>query len=99
MQQMTMTTSLWSSDGARHVLSANMTHVKVLVVGETAVGKTALVQSMCGEWSTGYGSGQQWTVGASVDVLLHSAHAGTPQERHYFVELFDIGSLHLLNCQ
>lgn len=40
-----MTTSLWRSEGAQHAPTVDLPRAKVVVVGESAVGKTALVQA------------------------------------------------------
>jgi len=90
-----MTTSLWRmDDGARQTPTVDMDKVKILVIGEPATGKSAFVQTLCGT-ST---SVRSWTVGASVEVFVHSYCAGTPQEKDYFVELFDIGGSRSYRC-
>jgi GTPase SAR1 family protein len=72
-----------------HARSCSYNELQVLVVGETGVGKSTFVQAVCG--GEPGPSAQPGTIGASVQVLLHAHHAGTPQECDYFVELFDIG--------
>lgn len=32
-----------------------------------------------------------WTVGCTVDVMLHEYREGTPYQKPYFIELWDIG--------
>ena len=32
-----------------------------------------------------------WTIGCSVDVRLHEYREGTPSQRAYFIELWDVG--------
>lgn len=102
-----MTTSLWRSEGAQHAATVDLPRAKIVVVGESAVGKTALVQVSCGciviiacFFVTQALCGQplstnkqQWTVGAATEVLLHAHNAGTPREHLCFIEIYDIGTL------
>lgn len=62
--------------------------VKILVVGDSGVGKTSLTHLICQQHPIGNPS---WTVGCSVEVKLHEYKEGTPNQRRYFVELWDIG--------
>ncbi|XP_076069087.1 rab-like protein 3 isoform X2 [Oratosquilla oratoria] len=62
--------------------------VKVLVVGDSGVGKSSLVHLICHNKPL---SNSSWTIGCGVEVKLHEFHEGTPQQRSYFVELWDIG--------
>ncbi|XP_025097694.1 rab-like protein 3 isoform X2 [Pomacea canaliculata] len=61
---------------------------KVLVVGDSGVGKTSVVHLICHNEPCHNPSA---TIGCSVEVKLHEFRAGTPAERDYFLELWDIG--------
>ncbi|XP_060606922.1 rab-like protein 3 isoform X2 [Ruditapes philippinarum] len=67
---------------------AGIDKVKILVLGDSGVGKTSLVHLMCQNEPT---TNPSWTIGCSVDVKLHEYKAGTAAEKTYFVELWDIG--------
>ncbi|XP_054167173.1 rab-like protein 3 [Oppia nitens] len=61
---------------------------KVLVLGDSGVGKSSLVHLIC--------QGQvihnpQWTIGVTIDIKLHEYKEGTPEQRTTFIELWDIG--------
>jgi len=65
--------------------------VRVLVVGDSGVGKTALTNMIC------HGivlNSPSWTIGSSVEVKLHEYLEGTANQRSYCIELFDIGGSH-----
>ncbi|CAI5739010.1 unnamed protein product [Peronospora destructor] len=69
--------------------------VRVLVVGDSGVGKTALLQSLCRSQSltlSSYTKSSLWTTGCDVHVLLQSLG---PSNREIFVEFLDIGG----HCQ
>jgi Rab-like protein 3 len=70
------------------MLSSNFDRVRILVVGDAGVGKTSLVHliSQCEPILNPY-----WTIGCSVEVKLHDYKAGTPFEKTYFLELWDVG--------
>uniref|UniRef100_A0AAG5D365 Rab-like protein 3 n=1 Tax=Anopheles atroparvus TaxID=41427 RepID=A0AAG5D365_ANOAO len=62
--------------------------VRVLVVGDSGVGKTSLTHLIANnEPLTSPG----WTVGCSVEVKLHEYKEGTPSQNTFFVELWDVG--------
>lgn len=65
---------------------------KVLVLGDSGVGKSTLVNTLCGTFN----SRPQSTVGCAVQVMAHQYAAGTPQESSDLMEQWDIGgsSLH-----
>ncbi|RWS25915.1 rab-like protein 3 [Leptotrombidium deliense] len=62
--------------------------IKVLVLGDCGVGKSSLVHLMCHSNAI---ASVKWTIGASVDVKLHEFNEGTPNQRTYLIELWDIG--------
>ncbi|KAG7467297.1 hypothetical protein MATL_G00151910 [Megalops atlanticus] len=67
---------------------AALDKVKVLVLGDSGVGKSSLVHLLCQNQVLGNPS---WTVGCSVDVRVHDYKEGTPEEKTYYIELWDIG--------
>ncbi|CAN7989298.1 unnamed protein product [Ixodes hexagonus] len=67
---------------------AQVDKVKVLVVGDSGVGKSSAVHLLCQNRPLGNAS---WTVGCSVEVKLHEYKEGTASQKSYFVELWDIG--------
>lgn len=62
--------------------------VRVTVVGDSGVGKTSLVHLICHNEPI---NNPSWTVGCSVEVKLHEYKEGTPHQKTYFIELWDIG--------
>lgn len=54
----------------------------------TGVGKTSLTHLICHQQPI---SNPSWTIGCSVEVKLHEYKEGTPNQRRYFIELWDIG--------
>lgn len=64
--------------------------VRVLVVGDSGVGKTSLTALLRGTVLPNPG----WTVGCSIEVKLHEYMEGTQQQKCYFVELWDVGGSH-----
>ncbi|MBN3276714.1 RABL3 protein, partial [Polyodon spathula] len=52
------------------------------------VGKSSLVHLLCQNQVLGNPS---WTVGCSVDVRVHDYKEGTPEEKTYYIELWDVG--------
>ncbi|XP_043368722.1 rab-like protein 3 isoform X2 [Dermochelys coriacea] len=67
---------------------AALDRVKVLVLGDSGVGKSSLVHLLCQNQVLGNPS---WTVGCSVDVRIHDYKEGTPEEKTYYIELWDVG--------
>lgn len=67
---------------------AAIDRVRILVLGDSGVGKTSLVQLICHNEVT---VDPSYTIGCSVDVTLHEYKAGTASERTYFVELWEVG--------
>eukprot|EP00164_Ancoracysta_twista_P001138 GFYU01001491.1.p1 GENE.GFYU01001491.1~~GFYU01001491.1.p1 ORF type:complete len:284 (+),score=38.68 GFYU01001491.1:187-1038(+) len=57
--------------------------VRLLVVGDSAVGKTSLVHYLCTEEPMPASS---WTIGCDLDVKMHSF-----KDRNYFIEFYDVG--------
>ncbi|KAJ8796693.1 hypothetical protein J1605_017796, partial [Eschrichtius robustus] len=67
---------------------ASLDRVKVLVLGDSGVGKSSLVHLLCQNQVLGNPS---WTVGCSVDVRVHDYKEGTPEEKTYYIEFWDVG--------
>ncbi|XP_055536486.1 rab-like protein 3 isoform X2 [Wyeomyia smithii] len=62
--------------------------VRVLVVGDSGVGKTSLTHLIANnEPLTSPG----WTVGCALEVKLHEYKEGTPSQNTFFIELWDVG--------
>ncbi|CAO2631980.1 Rab-like protein 3 [Lemmus lemmus] len=57
-------------------------------LSSTGVGKSSLVHLLCHSQVLGNPS---WTVGCSVDIRVHDYKEGTPEEKTYYIELWDIG--------
>lgn len=54
----------------------------------SGVGKTSLVHLICHSEPI---NNPSWTVGCSVEVKLHEYKEGTPHQKTYFIELWDVG--------
>ncbi|XP_066995064.1 rab-like protein 3 [Anabrus simplex] len=62
--------------------------VRVIVVGDSGVGKSSVTHLICHNKPI---CNPSWTIGCSVEVKLHEYKEGTPYQKTYFVELWDIG--------
>lgn len=62
--------------------------IKVLVLGDSGVGKSSLVHLICHSETL---TNTQWTIGCSIDIKLHQYKEGTAQQRTLFIELWDVG--------
>ncbi|KAG8223848.1 hypothetical protein J437_LFUL007869 [Ladona fulva] len=67
---------------------ATIDKVRVIVVGDSGVGKSSLTHLICHNQPI---KNPSWTIGCSVEVMLHEYKEGTPYQKTYFVELWDIG--------
>ncbi|GAB1602795.1 rab-like protein 3 isoform X2 [Argonauta hians] len=67
---------------------AAIDRVRIMVLGDSGVGKSSLVQLICHGEVT---NDPSYTIGCSVEVKLHEYKAGTHAERTYFVELWETG--------
>eukprot|EP01125_Pyxidicula_operculata_P014968 TRINITY_DN5053_c0_g1_i2.p1 TRINITY_DN5053_c0_g1~~TRINITY_DN5053_c0_g1_i2.p1 ORF type:complete len:273 (-),score=50.40 TRINITY_DN5053_c0_g1_i2:242-1060(-) len=61
--------------------------VKILVVGDTGVGKTSIVHLLCQGKVL---NNPQWTEGCNLDVMIHN-YQDSNIEKEYFVEFWDVG--------
>ncbi|KJH48565.1 DnaJ domain protein [Dictyocaulus viviparus] len=75
------------------ITSEEMSSTKIIVVGESGVGKTSFVNAVCGHPSADSAS----TIGASIAMTWHEYKAevhyppGTSEQRSELMELWDIG--------
>ena len=67
------------SDGHEMSYSLDKTSAKILVLGDSGVGKSSLIHLICHSQTL---SSAQWTIGCSIDVKLHN---------DCFLEFWDIG--------
>jgi len=70
---------------------SDLDRVRVLVVGDSGVGKTALTHLICQGTVL---SNPGWTVGCTVDMKLHEYLEGTANQKTFCVEAWDIGGSH-----
>lgn len=69
-------------------MTSTIDKVKIIVAGDSGVGKSSFIRLIChGEPAFN----PSWTIGCSVDVKLHEYKEGTPSQKTYFIELWDIG--------
>ncbi|XP_018804808.1 PREDICTED: rab-like protein 3 isoform X2 [Bactrocera latifrons] len=69
------------------VMANNIEKARVLIVGDSGVGKTCLTHLIAHSESL---TRPGWTVGCNIEVKLHEYKEGTPHQKTYFIELFDI---------
>lgn len=69
--------------------SLDETSTKILVLGDSCVGKTSLCHCIGGEPGRNFDS----TIGATVIMAWHDYRAGTPEQRTELLELWDIGGM------
>ncbi|CAH1364884.1 rab-like protein 3 [Tenebrio molitor] len=62
--------------------------VRVMVLGDSGVGKTSFVQLTANNEPI---RSPSWTVGCSVEVKLHEYKEGTKEQKTYFIEFWDVG--------
>ena len=62
--------------------------IKVLVLGDSGVGKSSFVHLICHSKPI---TNTSWTIGCSIDVKHHEYKQGTPQQRTCFIQLWDVG--------
>lgn len=62
--------------------------VRILVVGDSGVGKTSLVHLICHEEII---ASPAWTIGCTVEVKLYDYKEGMPGNKTFFLEFYDIG--------
>ncbi|RZC40909.1 Ras, Miro, and/or UPF0079 domain containing protein [Asbolus verrucosus] len=62
--------------------------VRVMVLGDSGVGKTSFVQLAANSEPI---RSPSWTVGCSVEVKLHEYKEGTKEQKTYFIEFWDVG--------
>ena len=62
--------------------------IKVLILGDSGVGKSSLLELLCHGQAVG---NPQWTIGCSIDVKLHQYKEGTAAQRTCYIELWEVG--------
>lgn len=69
-------------------MSNNLEKVKIVVVGDSGVGKTSLIHLITHQDIL---KKSNCTIGCAVDVKLHEFKDGTIQHKTFFIEFYDIG--------
>lgn len=70
------------------IMAAALDKVRILILGDSGVGKTTLVHLLShGEVLRNASA----TIGANIEVKLHEYKEGTSDQKTYFIELWDIG--------
>ncbi len=69
---------------------AALDRVRIVVLGDSGVGKTSLVRLISGA----SGAPGASTIGATVEVKLHEYKEGTPAQKTFWIELVDVGGFH-----
>lgn len=62
--------------------------LKVLVLGDSGVGKSSLVHLICHNKPL---TSTNWTIGCSIEIKLHHYKEGTVQQNLCFIEMWDVG--------
>uniref|UniRef100_A0A0K0D9K7 J domain-containing protein n=1 Tax=Angiostrongylus cantonensis TaxID=6313 RepID=A0A0K0D9K7_ANGCA len=73
--------------GDKYEITSEDMSTKIVIVGESGVGKTSFVNAVCGSPSADCPS----TIGASIAMVWHEYKAGTSEQRSELMELWDIG--------
>lgn len=66
--------------------------VRILVLGDSGVGKTSFVHLAAHNEPI---RSPSWTIGCSVEVKLHEYKEGTKDQKTFFIEFWDIGGSHI----
>lgn len=67
---------------------SSLEKVRILVLGDSGVGKTSLTHLIAHHECLPHPAS---TIGCNVEVKLHEYKEGTPDQKTYFIELWDIG--------
>ncbi|XP_044749514.1 rab-like protein 3 [Coccinella septempunctata] len=69
-------------------MNTSIKRVRIMVLGDSGVGKTSLVNLIAHNEPL---KSPSWTIGCSVEVKLHEYKEGTRDQKTYFIEMWDIG--------
>lgn len=69
-------------------MNTSIKRVRIMVLGDSGVGKTSLVNLIAHNEPI---KSPSWTVGCSVEVKLHEYKEGTRDQKTFFIEMWDIG--------